>query len=125
MVIFPVVATNVVVPKLPVLALPDIFAVPVMFAPVEVIIILAVALPAMYIETLPLAVKIIFELPFIKLPAVATFIFATCVVLVTVNGAVPVEMFETKIRPVIEEVALILAPIIFPEVTVHVVVSLL
>ena len=52
-VMLPVVAINVAVPKLPVFALPLAFNVPVMLAPVPLTV--NVALPAELITTLPLA----------------------------------------------------------------------
>ena len=52
----PVVAISVAVPKLPTLALPDAFNVPVMFAPVPLTV--NVALPAELITTLALAAGI-------------------------------------------------------------------
>ena len=55
-VMLPVVAIRVAVPKLPTLALPDAFNVPVMFAPVPLTV--NVALPAELITTLALAAGI-------------------------------------------------------------------
>ena len=57
-------------------------------------------------------------------PAVAAFKFATCVVLVTTNGLVPVAILEINLRAVIVDVAFRFPVIILPEETVNVVVFL-
>ena len=106
-----VVAMTVLVPKLPVLALPLMFAVPAILAPVPVTVKIA-AFPADPTVMLPLPVTITLLVPLIRLPAVATFRLATCVVLVTVKGAVPVAILLVKLFAVIA--ALTLRPVSVP-----------
>ena len=69
---------------------------PLTLTPVPVTVKIA-ALPATPTVTLLLAVMTTLLLPFTKLPAVATFKLATCVVDVTVSGAVPVAMLLVKL----------------------------
>ena len=57
-------------------------------------------------------------------PDVAAFKLATRVVLVTVNGAVPVAMLETNVGAITCVVAFKFAPTMLPDVTVSVVVFL-
>jgi hypothetical protein len=78
---------------------PDMSSVPVTLTPVPLMI-RTLAVPALDILTLALATIVTFELPLTNDPAVATFKFATCVVEVTVNGAVPIAMFDTSVLAV-------------------------
>lgn len=69
------------------------FACPVVIVPVPVMFSM-LALPADEMVTLAFALTMTFELPVIRLPAVATFMFEIRVVEATVIGAVPVARVE-------------------------------
>ena len=101
----PVAVISPAVPKLPTLALPVIFAVPAMLAPVAVNTALAVALPATKTETLALAVRVTFELPFCSKPLLIV------VMLPVVMIAVAVPKLPTLALPVAFSVPAMLAPV--------------
>ena len=131
-VILPVVATNVVVPKLPVLALPVTFNNVVVKLPVAALNDRLAFAPCAKLPDVaftnngyhvPVVVSAVLE--YSETFDLATNKLGTSVVLVTVNGAVPRAIFETNIGLVTAVVALIFAAITLPEVTVNVVVDLL
>ena len=130
-VILPVVAINVVVPKLPVLALLVTFNNVVVKLPVAALndkLALApcAKLPEVAFANNGYQVPVVVNavLAYSETLALATNKLGTRVVLVTVNGAVPMAIFETNIGLVTAVVALRLAAMILPEETVSVVVLL-
>ena len=130
-VILPVVAINVVVPKLPVLALLVTFNNVVVKLPVAALndkLALApcARLPDVAFTNIGYQVPVVVSavLAYSETFALATNKLGTSVVLVTVNGDVPVAIFETNIGLVTAIVALMFAAITLPEDKVNVVVFL-
>ena len=107
--------TPFVAPILPTLALPPMFAVPGILAPVLVTTNCAVALPAVNTETLPLDAIVTFEVPFCIKPLLIVVILPV----VAINVPVPrLPVFALPVVVIVFEPAVILpmmlAPVILP-----------
>ena len=129
--ILPVVATNVLVPKLPVLALLVTFNNVIVKLPVAALndkfaLAPCAKLPEVAFTNTGYHVPVVVSavLAYSETLARATNKLGTSVVLVTVIGAVPVLILDISVLAVILVFALTLPEIIFPVATVNVVVFL-